>query len=89
MVKTYIKTRLNADHSSKESEMKKPLTPTPSRPVPCVPYSNHKHLPSNSYDRMDRHRSPDPPLRYNRGNQSPLILRRKLELAGSPVMQRR
>lgn len=38
-----------------------------------------------------RHRSPDPPPRLTRGQQSPLLLRHKLQLAqsGSPLMQRR
>lgn len=37
-----------------------------------------------------RHRSPDPPPRYNRG-QSPLILRRNLlnQASGSPIFPRR
>lgn len=48
---------------------------------------------SNAVQNMyERHRSPDPPPRQSglRGNQSPLILRRKLELASaSPLLQKR
>lgn len=51
-------------------------------------------LSGTSTSAMSRHRSPDPPPRYNRG-QSPLLLRKNLlELSGqvpsgSPLMQRR
>lgn len=100
IVKTYIKARLNIDQSNKESEKAKSLaTVSPIRvntnqfavsqspiltSVAASKVTNS--LISSSYD---RHRSPDPPPRTQRGNQSPLILRKKLEAAGSPLMQRR
>jgi hypothetical protein len=43
----------------------------------------------NNMTLYDRNRSPDPPLRTTRGSQSPLILRKRLEAASSPIMQRR
>lgn len=95
MVKTYIKARLNLDQSNKEGEKSKSLatiSPIRSTTNPFAAQSPNKttttttNLLSSSYD---RHRSPDPPLRTQRGNQSPLILRRKLEMAGSPIFQRR
>lgn len=93
MVKTYIKQRFNIDQSNKEGEKSKSLatiSPIRSTTNPFAAQSPIKNtspnLVSSSYD---RHRSPDPPLRTQRGNQSPLILRRKLEMAGSPINQRR
>lgn len=99
IVKTYIKARLNLDQSNKDSERAKSLaTVSPirmstnpfvaSQPVMsnAAPLKVTSSLISSSYD---RHRSPDPPPRTQRGNQSPLILRKKLEAAGSPLMQRR
>ncbi|XP_070499097.1 dual specificity mitogen-activated protein kinase kinase hemipterous-like isoform X2 [Chironomus tepperi] len=94
MVKTYIKARLNLDQSNKEGERSKSLaTISPIRAATNPFAASHSpnkttttNLLSSSYD---RHRSPDPPLRTQRGNQSPLILRRKLEMAGSPIFQRR
>ena len=99
-MKTYIKARLNLDQSNKDSERAKSLaTVSPirmstnpfvaSQPVMsanAAPLKVTSSLISSSYD---RHRSPDPPPRTQRGNQSPLILRKKLEAAGSPHMQRR
>lgn len=93
MVKTYIKARLNLDQSNKEGEKSKSLatiSPIRSATNPFAAHSPNKtttpNLLSSSYE---RHRSPDPPLRTQRGNQSPLILRRKLEMAGSPIFHRR
>lgn len=61
---------------------------TPAGPIPStIPPSGVTHVLSN--DR--RHRSPDPPPRFNRG-QSPLLLQRKLEKlghAGSPILNQR
>lgn len=100
IVKTYIKARLNIDQSNKEGDKVKSLaTVSPirtntnpfvaSQPVcmaTATPSKVTSNLISSSYD---RHRSPDPPPRTQRGSQSPLILRKKLEAAGSPLMQRR
>lgn len=94
MVKTYIKARLNIDQSNKEGEKSKSLatispirsTTNPFAAAQSPNKTTAQSLMSSSYD---RHRSPDPPLRTQRGNQSPLILRRKLEMAGSPIFQRR
>jgi mitogen-activated protein kinase kinase 7 len=61
-------------------------SPLPSQLANSQPTSGS---PLTGIDR--RHRSPDPPPRLNRGQQSPLLLRHKLELAqsGSPLMQKR
>lgn len=90
---------MNLDQTNKETERAKSLaTVSPIRAstnpfVASQPIVSHAapskvttNLISSSYD---RHRSPDPPPRTQRGNQSPLILRKKLEAAGSPLMQRR
>lgn len=71
-----------------------PFAQTPLNPATGL-YTNVQTVTTTTtshqiYDQ--RHRSPDPPPRLSRGNQSPLILRRKLELAqsgGSPLMHRR
>ncbi|XP_058446163.1 dual specificity mitogen-activated protein kinase kinase hemipterous-like [Malaya genurostris] len=63
-----------------------PFVPTASIPS-AIPPSSAVHMLSS--DR--RHRSPDPPPRYNRG-QSPLLLHRKLEKmgqTGSPILNQR
>lgn len=92
---TYIKARFNLDQSNKEGEKAKSLatiSPIRSTTNPFAAQSPNKTTPPNlvmSSSAYDRHRSPDPPLRTQRGSQSPLILRRKLEIAGSPSMQRR
>jgi hypothetical protein len=103
MVKTYIKSRFNGDQqSSKENDKMKslatvspmrstittnPFAQSPPQNVSIVKSVTPSHVIQNNYE---RHRSPDPPPRNTRGNQSPLILRRKLELAtGSPLLQRR
>lgn len=54
-----------------------------------TPNASPNHYGITGIDR--RHRSPDPPPRLTRGQQSPLLLRHKLQLAqsGSPLMQRR
>lgn len=96
IVKTYIKARLNLDQSNKESEKGKSLSQVSPMRTNTNPFATSQSIPapskvttsliSSSYD---RHRSPDPPPRTQRGSQSPLILRKKLEMAGSPLMQRR
>lgn len=100
MVKTYIKSRFNSDQqSSKDNEKLKSLaTVSPMRSsIATNPFAQSpSNIPSlkatsnNVQNMYERHRSPDPPPRNTRGNQSPLILRRKLELASSsPLMQKR
>lgn len=97
IVKTYIKARLNLDQSNKESEKMKSLAQVSPIRTNTNPFATSQSIAapsskvtssliSSSYD---RHHSPDPPPRTQRGSQSPLILRRKLEMVGSPHMQRR
>ena len=100
MVKTYIKSRFTNDpQSSKDNEKLKSLaTVSPMRSaITTNPFaqspphmSTMKTTTSAVQNMYERHRSPDPPPRQTRGNQSPLILRRKLELASSsPLLQKR
>lgn len=102
---SYIKSRFTSDHQNVNSlnnrdKDKRSLAsvspmhsvvqtnPFAQTPTPNVLPLTH---PSPNNAAYDRHRSPDPPPRLTRGNQSPLILRRKLELAqsGSPLLPRR
>lgn len=100
MVKTYIRSRFNSDmQNNQDSEKIKSLaTVSPmiamttnffaQSPSHITIKSSSNAVVQNMYD--SRHRSPDPPPRNTRGNQSPLILRRKLELASaSPLLQKR
>lgn len=52
-----------------------------------------RKLPCDKATIERRHRSPDPPPRYNRGQSSPLLLRKQLEMSnnwgGSPFLSRR
>lgn len=100
MVRTYLKSRFNTDPStSKENDKMKSLaTVSPMRSsiatnpfAQSPPHMTAMKTPSHAVQNMyERHRSPDPPPRNTRGNQSPLILRRKLEIASSsPLMQKR
>lgn len=100
MVKNYIKSRFSTDpQCSKDAEKLKSLaTVSPMRStITTNPFAQSppimamKTAPTHAMQNMyERHRSPDPPPRATRGNQSPLILRRKLELASSsPLMQKR
>ncbi|KAG5678950.1 hypothetical protein PVAND_008569 [Polypedilum vanderplanki] len=97
MVKTYIKTRLHIDQNNKDGEKVKSLatiSPIRSATNPFAaqsPAANNKTTTNliSSTASFDRHRSPDPPMRTQRGSQSPLILRKKLEMASSPILQRR
>lgn len=57
-----------------------PFAQTPPNPIATMKASQQR----------SRHASPDPPPRKTRGSQSPLILRRKLELAStSPLLGKR
>lgn len=99
-MRSYIKSRFNTEQPvSKENEKVKSLaTVSPMRSsittnpfAQSPPHMTAMKIPSSAVQNMyERHRSPDPPPRNSRGNQSPLILRRKLELASSsPLMQKR
>lgn len=92
MVKTYIKARFNIDQSNKDGEKvaKSLATISPIRSTtnPFAAQSPVAVKASSNISSFDRHRSPDPPPRSQRGNQSPLIIRRRLE-AASPILQRR
>lgn len=98
MVKTYIKSRFSADQqNSKENDKMKSLaTVSPMRSSiatnPFAQSPSNMAVKTSSYaqNMYERHRSPDPPPRNTRGHQSPLVVRRKLELASSsPLLQRR
>ena len=97
MVKTYIKSRFSADqqYNKDNDKMKSLATVSPMRSsIATNPFaqspSNMAVKTAHAQNMYERHRSPDPPPRIARGNQSPLILRRKLEMASnSPHLQRR
>ena len=97
MVKTYIRSRFDREqqHSKDNEKLKSLATVSPMRSatnpfaqsnIPALKTTTHI-VSQNNYE---RNCSPDPPPRNTRGNQSPLILRRKLDLASSsPLMQKR
>lgn len=96
-VRTYIKSRFNSEQQpSRESKSLATVSPIRTS-INTNPFAQSPHhmtplkMPSSAAQNLyERHRSPDPPPRNSRGNQSPLILRRKLELASSsPLMQKR
>lgn len=76
--------------SSRPSENGAGLNGPDSSGVPTKIQAPSPHVLGGGNDR--RHRSPDPPPRFNRG-QSPLMLRRNLQelscLSGSPILNQR
>jgi hypothetical protein len=88
IVKTYIRSRFERDQqqNAKETEKLKSLASvSPIPPASTNPFAQTPPNPINATLKSSqlRHCSPDPPPRTSRGSQSPLILRRKLELASS------
>lgn len=86
IVKSYIRSRFDRDQqNNKDAEKLKSLRQiSPMRStmnnfaqssIPALKTTSHV------IHQNERNWSPDPPIRHTRGNQSPLILRKKLELA--------
>jgi hypothetical protein len=87
-VKTYIRSRFDREQqqNAKDNEKLKSLASvSPIPPASTNPFAQSPPNPITATLKASqlRHCSPDPPPRTSRGSQSPLILRRKLELASN------
>jgi hypothetical protein len=88
IVKTYIRSRFDREQhqNTKENEKLKSLASvSPIPPASTNPFAQSPPNPITATLKSSqlRQNSPDPPPRTSRGSQSPLILRRKLELASN------
>jgi hypothetical protein len=96
IVKTYIRSRFDREQQQSAKENNEKLKSLASvSPIPPATTNPFAQTPPNPLatiraSQNSRHASPDPPPRKTRGSQSPLILRRKLELATtSPLLGKR
>lgn len=89
---TYMQLKLKNEPKDKKDKTKSLAQVSPLHKTVSNPFAQSPPQSMHVLSGIDqRHRSPDPPPRANRGHQSPLVLRKKLELAQSqsPLVQRR
>ena len=84
--------KLKNEPKDKKDKAKSLAQVSPLHKTVSNPFAQSPPQSTNVLSGLDqRHRSPDPPPRANRGHQSPLVLRKKLELAHnqSPLLAQR